>query len=489
MPQLRSIRALGALLLLSACGADPEQPQRSTAQTGGNGGAAGGASVAGGGNGGFSGGGAAAGGTSTAGGSAGAGGGATGGSATAACSDPTDLVAAALDASALSAAAEQPIVAVGASVKFEIQSPAGGAATYTIKEESRVEPALTSGTLMLEAGVPASVELSLDHAGYLLLEVAQGDAKALAGAAVHPCAIESLAVEPSDFDAFWSAQRTALDAVPPNPSVSERSDKASAGFKVFKFVLDELDGKHVYGWVTVPDAAGSYPVILEFPPFGDPYVADASWKPPNLGGAIYGFISIHDSDIEAPAVNPYQPENATDHEQNYFKWAVTAGLRALDYLVTRPEFDGEHVITTGKSQGGALATMVAGIDERVTDLAAVVPAFGQHKAFRSGRSSGFPNWVYERDKNGLTSEGDTIMAESEYYELRHFAQRFAGASLFLVGWVDTVCPPSSIMASTNGMTVEPTRVHGVIQGHDWNSGGENWWPIWNEYLKSVIAGY
>lgn len=50
-----------------------------------------------------------------------------------------------------------------------------------------------------------------------------------------------------------------------------------------------------------------------------------------------------------------------------------SGIRALDYLVTRPEVDAERIGLTGRSGGGAYSWFVAALDERVK---AVVPVAG-----------------------------------------------------------------------------------------------------------------
>jgi hypothetical protein len=50
-----------------------------------------------------------------------------------------------------------------------------------------------------------------------------------------------------------------------------------------------------------------------------------------------------------------------------------SGIRALDYLVTRPEVDADRIGLTGRSGGGAYSWFVAALDERVK---AVVPVAG-----------------------------------------------------------------------------------------------------------------
>lgn len=362
------------------------------------------------------------------------------------------------------AAPERSTYKVGETIVFRVQIPGGGKAGYTIREDSRVPP-LAQGTIDGKAEVTAK----LDHPGFVLLEVKQEKGSLLAAAAVEPDRIASVAKEPADFDAFWEGELQALKAVPSNPQTTPRG----------KVVLDQIDGRKVYGWVVIPEGKGPFPMILEFPPYG----SGALPPPAPMFGAIYAAISIHNSDPEAPAKDAYQPERADDHRKNYFKYAVLAGVRMIDYLCTLSQFDGKRLALTGKSQGGGLSIMVAGLDPRVTHLSAVVPAFGQHAGTRHGRSSGFPWWVWQKEKDGLKEQADVLLRETEYYELAHFARRFKGSAQVMAGWIDTVCPPSSIVAAFNQFPGPRELVHGPAQDHDWNRGGENWWPVRQDWLK------
>ncbi|MCP5523944.1 MAG: prolyl oligopeptidase family serine peptidase [Verrucomicrobiales bacterium] len=47
-------------------------------------------------------------------------------------------------------------------------------------------------------------------------------------------------------------------------------------------------------------------------------------------------------------------------------WRAWDGIRALDYLLTRPEVDPEHVGVTGNSGGGTMTTWLCGVDRRWT---------------------------------------------------------------------------------------------------------------------------
>lgn len=52
--------------------------------------------------------------------------------------------------------------------------------------------------------------------------------------------------------------------------------------------------------------------------------------------------------------------------ENIASWRAWDGIRALDYLLTRPEVDPNHVGVTGNSGGGTMTTWLCGVEQRWT---------------------------------------------------------------------------------------------------------------------------
>ena len=50
---------------------------------------------------------------------------------------------------------------------------------------------------------------------------------------------------------------------------------------------------------------------------------------------------------------------------NLARWEIWDGIRAVDYLLTRPEVDAERISITGTSGGGTQATLIAALDGRI----------------------------------------------------------------------------------------------------------------------------
>ena len=73
-----------------------------------------------------------------------------------------------------------------------------------------------------------------------------------------------------------------------------------------------------------------------------------------------------------PVYGPGVREHIQDGNQQHLvgeffgSWRVWDGMRALDYLLSRPEVDPKHIGLTGNSGGGTLTTMMAANDDRFT---------------------------------------------------------------------------------------------------------------------------
>ena len=50
---------------------------------------------------------------------------------------------------------------------------------------------------------------------------------------------------------------------------------------------------------------------------------------------------------------------------NLARWEIWDGIRAVDYLLTRPEVDGERISIVGTSGGGSQAAQIAALDKRI----------------------------------------------------------------------------------------------------------------------------
>lgn len=386
------------------------------------------------------------------------------------CQNPT-VPPPPVEANQLWAGADKTAYAVNEVITFRVNSNTSGPCTYDIRGD-RYLPMLQSGTLDVVAGTESTVTFKMDKPCFLVFTVNQGGGDVTAGVAVDACDIPPMAYLPQDFGHFWDSLKTELAAVPLNPQITQRADLSDAAQTTYKMVLDNIDGKKVYGWISIPNCPGPFAAVMHLPSFGQAPVGPVNYEA--VDGIIGVAISIHDYDCEqwAPDTIAYSPRfHYFNRHTNYYKASILGCLRAIDYVFSRPEFDGVHMAVTGVSQGGGLTLMAAGLDHRVKYISQGVTALCNHAAFASGQSSGFPYWVRDGQQQG--ADVQQIIRETGYYDAVNFARYYKGPSFNFVGYNDDVCPPASVFAAYNHMTGKKSMFHSINTGH---LTPPNFWP-------------
>jgi pimeloyl-ACP methyl ester carboxylesterase len=89
---------------------------------------------------------------------------------------------------------------------------------------------------------------------------------------------------------------------------------------------------------------------------------------------------------------------------NLARWEVWDGMRAVDYLLTRPDVDGERISITGTSGGGTQTALIAALDPRIK--AAVPSCYISSLPMRmANRIFADPDGDPEQDLYGMVSGG------------------------------------------------------------------------------------
>jgi cephalosporin-C deacetylase len=331
-------------------------------------------------------------------------------------------------------------------VSWKAELPEGmpsGPYTYVIKKNNFGAP-IKTGTLDL-AGGPVEFGIQVDEPCMLFVKVsAPGSgspnrSQAL-GAAVAPSRIEPSARRPADFDRFWEGKLAELARVPMNPLMTPgESGRANVEFAIFR--LDSL-GSNVQGYFAKPKKEGKLPALVIFQWAG----VYALQKNAVLDRARQGWLVLNvDSHDKQPSAASGPPGNYaslgfTDRETSYFLKMYLRDTRAIDYLASRPEWDGKTLVVMGTSMGGQQSLCAAGLNPKVTHVIVNEPAGCDITGPLHGRASGYPSWP----------AGDkAAMATGPYFDAVNFASRIKATALVAMGFVDTVAPPVGIWAAFN----------------------------------------
>ena len=350
----------------------------------------------------------------------------------------------------------------GAIIKYEV----GPEKMEAIKKDSII---LSSGTISVDGG-------SLKIGGFLrcvvIAKVEGKEYRGFATAGFDPLTIQPTVENPTDFKQFWDQAKTELSKIPLDAKMTLLPERCTENVNVYHVNLQNFRlGSRLYGILCIPKKEGKYPALLKVPGAGvRPYAGDVAMAEK---GIITFEIGIHGisvtmdtsvySDLGNGALNQYYNYNLDNRDRYYYKRVYVGCVRANDFLVSLPQYDGTNLAVTGGSQGGALSIVTAALDERVKYLAAFYPALSDVTGYLNGRAGGWPH-MFDKNNlpfNNLKEKKETI----KYYDVVNFARQVKVPGLYSWGFNDETCSPTSMYASYNVISAPKELYLALETGH------------------------
>lgn len=336
-----------------------------------------------------------------------------------------------------------------------------------VKKESAE---LAKGSLTVDGG-------TMKTGGFLrCIAVAEVDGREYRGlgtAGFDPQTISPTVANPSDFVRFWEEAKAEAAKIPMDTKMTLLPERCTENVNVYHVNIQNYrNGSRVYGILCVPKKEGKYPALLKVPGAGiRPYQGDVATAeqgiitleigihgiPVNLDPQVY-------SDLGAGALSGYQWFNLDNRDRYYYKRVYLGCVRANDFLVSLPQFDGVNLGVSGGSQGGALSIITAALDSRVKYLAAFYPALSDMTGYLKGRAGGWPH-MFDKNNlpyNSLKEKQETI----QYYDVVNFARLVKIPGYYSWGYNDETCPPTSMYAAYNVISA-PKELHLALETGHW----------------------
>ena len=328
---------------------------------------------------------------------------------------------------------------------------------------------LATGSQTFEAG-------TMSTAGFLrctaIAEIDGKEYRNLATAGFNPADIQPTVANPTDFDTFWNEAKTELSKIPIDAKMTLMPERCTEKVNVYHVNIQNFAlGTRLYGILCVPKKEGKYPALLQVPGAGvRPYsgdIANAEKGIITLQIGIHGIPVNLDpqvyADLGRGILNGYPNYNLDDKNRFFYKRVYLGCVRANDFLVSLPQFDGKNLAVTGGSQGGALSIVTAALDARVKWLGAFYPAISDVTGYLNGRAGGWPHYF---DKNGLAFNNKKEKIETVgYYDVVNFARRLSQPGIYSWGYNDETCPPTSMYASYNVIKAPKELFLALETGH------------------------
>ena len=298
------------------------------------------------------------------------------------------------------------------------------------------------------------------------------------GAGVDIAKIRPAVPAPKDFDAFWTARLEKLARADwRGRETVEEVASADESMRVYKLKVPAVAGVDLTGYLAVPKRPGKFPACAYFHGYNASFSAMHTQSPSAALLARHArnrlFMSVSPHGFELGREEAYykafkkglrsngcehgfDPVQNADPEKPYYCGMAYRVLRALAYLKSRPEWDGQDLTVTGGSQGGLQSIWCAALDHDVTECNVFIPWNCDIGGTEVGRNRGtwYVTWV-----PGLG-----------YYDACSMAPRIPKSCRLVVamaGLGDYICPPTGVMAFYNGVVApkELTFVQNAQHGN------------------------
>jgi cephalosporin-C deacetylase len=336
---------------------------------------------------------------------------------------------------------------------------------------------------MIYVAIEPTAKLVADPNGYTGGNTGRNNGLYAVGAAVAPTKLGLSTPRPADFDTFWATKLAAQAKIPIHPVLTP-VETDTPGVEMNTYVLDAL-WSQAQGYIAKPAKPGKFPALLLLQYAGVYALNAKSIASRAAEGWLVMDEDSHDklpSDPRGSIPPNYAAISNTSRETSYFLDMYLRDSRALDYLMTRPDWDGKTIVLMGTSMGGQQSMVLAGLrPEKITAVLVCVPSGADTNADLHGRKAGYPNWPSKEPK---------VMNTALYFDPVNFASRIHAPVLAAMGFIDTTSPPAGVWTELNQIPVAKEPLPMIESEHNnlTPQKEQNWDARSKELLGILVKG-
>ena len=310
-----------------------------------------------------------------------------------------------------------------------------------------------------------------DETGTNRLRGTFGEAKpraliAWAGALFSPEKLKPSRPRPADFDVYWDGEIARMNRLVPMSPGLTRVTPAKVKEKGFVSFDVEIPcwPRPACAAVVLPEkaSAGSLPAVVEFQGHGGSRSIRRS-----ITNTLYMCVNAHGLGNDRPQEDwsayfkgegdDYQHRGWESRETCFFHGQILRAVRALQWLKTRPEWNGRDLAVVGGSMGGSQSIQAAALDKDVTMCAPRDPAMCDHAGMFADppHRSGWP-WILANPRHlpAVLDYGPAdpeLLKVSDYFDNVFFAARIRCPFRLSSGLSDDVCFSEGVMRAYNAV--------------------------------------
>ena len=292
---------------------------------------------------------------------------------------------------------------------------------------------------------------------------------------------------PDDFQVYWNDIVGEASKLPMDTKMELWPERCTDKVNVYRVNIQNYPEKaRLYGILCVPVAKGKYPAVLRVPGAGvRSYKGDVD----NAARGMITFeIGIHGIPVNLPdevykslysgPLREYMVFNSDDRDLYYYKRVYLGCVRAVDFLCSLSQYDGQNMFVIGGSQGGALSIVTAALNRKVSAIIAFFPGLCEMTRNSNVEGGGWPHI----SKSGIDITSRKIK-NLAYFEVVFIARMIKVPGFYSFGYNDMTCPPTSVCAAI--YEIEAPKEVMIVEENGHFAYPEQWQNAWRWLFKQI----
>jgi cephalosporin-C deacetylase len=295
-----------------------------------------------------------------------------------------------------------------------------------------------------------------------------------------------------DFAEFWQSTLAEAATQPLQPALEPMTYPVPE-IRAFAAQYLGWQGAEITGWYLTPQGAGPFPAMIFYHGYQGSKADIYGYLPWVLQGYAVLAVdvrgqpggSVDSAAYSSGHIKGWLTKGILSEQEYYYRGVYVDSVRALDFLAARPEIDLTRVGLTGFSQGGGLSLAVAALDSRPALTMPGMP-FLCHFERPLQLSQAYPYWELADYIRHHPARSERLFRTLSYFDNLNLADGITCPVLCSVGLIDEICPPSTVFAVYNRLTV--TKHIGIFPYHGHERPFTHWetelaWA--NHYLRGM----